>query len=169
MVGSGRISVLASEELQILSQALRGLDRELAAQIRAQTREMAEPEWQEAVRGNVTDRLQTRVLSDSARVSVSDQNVMLRSGGIGKMSDGTPKATLALGAEFGAHPGVESTVVNRHGTRYQRHARKQFRLPRSRGYVVWPAARDIIPRIASLWVQTAVRTLHEQLEKGGVR
>jgi hypothetical protein len=169
MVGSGRISVLASEDLQILSQALRGLDRELAAQIRAQTRKMAEPEWQEAVRGNVTNRLQTRVLSDSARAAVSDQNVMLRSGGIGKMSDGTPKASLALGAEFGANPDAQSTVVNRYGTRYQRHTHKQFRPPRSRGYVVWPAARNIIPRIASLWVQTAVRTIHEQFEKGGVR
>jgi hypothetical protein len=169
MAGSGRISVLASKELQTLSQALRGLDRELAAQIRAQTRKMAEPEWQEAVRGNVVDRLQTRVLSDTARASVSDQNVMLRSGGIGKMSDGTPKASLAFGAEFGADRNAQSTVVNRQGTRYQRHARKQFRLPRRGGYVVFPAARNIIPRIASLWVQTAVRTLHEQLEKGGVK
>ena len=32
------------------------------------------------------------------------------------------------------------------------------------GYVVYPAAAEAIPRIASLWVQTAVRTLHELVE-----
>ena len=145
---------------------MRGLDAEVREQIRKQTKLVAEPVWQEEVRAQVTDRMQTRVLSDSARVSTSDQNVMLRSGGVGKTGN-TPNSVLAAGVEFGADRNSTSTVRGNNGT-YKRHARRQFKLPRRRGYVVYPAARNIIPRLASLWVQTTVRTIHEALEKGGV-
>lgn len=145
------------------------MDREVAAQIRKHTKPVAAPVWQEAVRGNVTDRLQTRVLSDTATVSVSDANVMLRSGGTGKMSSGIQKSVLVSGTEFGADPNKMIASKTKGGKPYQRRRGQQFKLPRSRGYVVFPAAREVIPRIASLWVQTAVRTVHEVFEKGGAR
>lgn len=168
MAGSGRISVLVSKELMTLTQALRGMEPEMRAQIRKHTRPVAEPVWQEAVRGNVTDRLQTRVLSDTARVSVSDQNVMLKSASMGKVH-GVPASVLSRGAEFGADPD-KVIKTSRKGKPYTRRRGRQFKLPRSRGYVVYPAAREVIPRIASLWIQTAIRTMHEVLEqKGGVR
>ncbi|WP_349902605.1 hypothetical protein [Parafrigoribacterium humi] len=169
MASSGRISLLVSSPLATLVQAVKGMDKEVTAQIRKHTKPVAEPVWQEAVRGNVTDRLQTRVLSDTARVAVSDSNIMLRSGGIGKMTNGTPKSLLASAAEFGADPNKRITSHTKAGKAYTRRRGAQFKLPRSRGYVVFPAAREVIPRIASLWVQTAVRTVHEVFEKGGVR
>lgn len=169
MPSSGRISLLVSHDLATLVQAARGLDREVAGQIRKHTRPVAEPVWQEAVRGNVTNRMQTRILGDTARVSVSDQNVILKSAVVGKMADGTPKSKLASGTEFGADRAFTRTVVSKNGKSYKRHTKAQFRLPRRGGYVVFPAASTVIPRIASLWVQTAVRTVHEVFEKGGAR
>lgn len=166
MAGSGRISVLVSKELMVLAQAVRTMEPEMRAQIRKHTKQVVEPVWRESVRANVTDRMQTRVLSDTARVAVSDQNVMLKSAGVGKVG-GTPASVLARGVEFGADRNSTRAVRSRSGKSYQRHTKRQFKLPRSRGYVVYPAAREVIPRIASLWVQTAVRTMHEVLEKGG--
>lgn len=169
MASSGRISVLVSQELSTLLQAIRVMHREVNRVIRLHTKRAAEPIWQESVRGHVVDRMQTRVLSDTARVAVSDSNVTLKSGGVGRMLNGTPKSAIAFGAEFGADQNFERSVTSR-GTTYKRHTKRQFNLPRSRGYVVYPAARDSIPRLASLWVQTAVRTIHELLERmGGVR
>lgn len=167
MGSSGRISLLLSSPLATLVQAVRGLDKELTAQIRKQTRTVVEPVWKEAVRGRVTDRMQTRVLADTARVAVSDSNVMLRSGGIGKMSNGTPIASIALPVEFGADRTATRQVLSKTGKSYTRHTKAQFRPPRRNGYVVFPAAREVIPRLASLWVQTTVRTIHEVFEKGG--
>lgn len=167
MAKSGRISVLVSDELQTLLFAIRELPREVNAQIRKETRKVVEDVWKEAVRSNVTDRLQTRVLADTARVSVSDSNVLLRSGGIGKTKTGTPNSQLAYAVEFGADPRFTRTVTSSRGRPYKRRTKAQFELPRSRGYVVYPAARGVIPRIASLWVQTALRTIHENLERGG--
>lgn len=168
MAGQGRISVLVSKELQILTQAIRGMEPEMRAQIRAHTKPVVGPVWAEAVRGNVTTRLETRVLADTARVAVSDQNVMLKSAGVGKVH-GVPATVLAAGAEFGADPNKVISTRSRKGNPYQRRRGRVFKLPRRRGYVVYPAAVQVIPRIASLWIQTAIRTMHEQLEqKGGV-
>lgn len=169
MAGSGRISLLVSKELQTLTQAVKEIPREVAAENRKHTRINAEPIWQESVRGHVTTRLETRVLSDTAKVAVTDQNVMLKSATTGKMADGTPKSVLAFGTEFGADPNKMIQSKTKAGKAYTRRRGRQFKLPRSNGYVVYPAARASIPRLASLWVQTTIRTIHEQFAKGGVK
>lgn len=168
MAGSGRISVLVSKELMTLAQATRQMEPEMRKQIRAHTRPVAEPVWKEAVLGNSQTRLEVRALANTSRVAVSDSNVLLKSGGVGKVGK-VPASTIVRGVEFGADP---NKVIrsSRNGKPYTRRRGRQFKLPRSRGYVVYPAAREVIPRIASLWIQTAIRTMHEVLEqKGGVR
>lgn len=169
MATSGRISVLVSKELQALLGAIRELPRDVKAQVRKQTKLASNPIWQEEVRGHVVDRLQTRVFADSARVAVSDSNVTLRAGGVGNLSSGTPRSEVALAVEFGADPNAAIVTHSRNGTRYTRRRGRQFNLPRSRGYVVYPAARESIPRIVSLWIQTTIRTTHEAFEKGGAK
>lgn len=169
MAFSGRVSVLVSKELQTLLSATRELDKDVNAQIRKQTRIVVEPVWKEAVRANVTNRFQTRVLGDTARVAVSDSNVMLRSAGVGKLANGTAIPGIAAAAEFGANRDSTRTVVSKLGKSYTRHTKRQLKMPRRGGYVVFPAAREVIPRIVSLWISTAVRTMHETFEKGGAR
>lgn len=167
MASSGRISVLITRELQVLLQAIKEVPKETAKALRTHTQRAAAPIWEESVRGHVTDRMQTRVLGDTARVSVTDSNVLLKSAATGTMANGTPKALLAAGTEFGADPNFTRPVTNAQGTTFRRHTKRQFRRPRSGGYVVYPAARDSIPRLASLWVQTAVRTFMETVERDG--
>ena len=170
MATSGRISVLVSKELQTLLSAVWELPKEVNRVIRLHTKRAADPIWQESTRGHVVDRMQTRVLADTAKVAVTDSNVLLRSGATGKMANGTPKSLLASGVEFGADPDKIITSRTRSGTAYKRRRGRQFNLPRSKGYVVYQAARDSIPRLAKLWIQTAQRTVHEVIERmGGVR
>ncbi len=169
MAGSGRLSVLVSRELMVLTQAVRQMEPEMRKQIRARTRPVAEPVWRESVLGNSQTRLEVRALGDTSRVAVSDSNVLLKSGGVGKVGK-VPASVLARGVEFGADPNKQIKSRSKKGTGYTRRRGRVFKLPRSRGYVVYPAAREVIPRIASLWIQTAIRTMHEVLEqKGGVR
>jgi len=169
---SFRISVFASKELQATILALKGMDRELAKQIRAAIKTVTQPEWQEAVRGNVTTALQTRVLSDTARVTVSDQNITLKSASIGKsLSGGLKPSEAAHSAEFGADRSFTKTyeATSRKGKNYrvrERHTRRQFKSRNLKGDVVYPAAARVIPRFASLFAQTTVRTFHELIEKG---
>lgn len=169
MAGNGRISVLVEPKLQLLLSATREMPRDVAARLRKETKAVVAEVWREEVRGNVTTRLETRVLLDSATVAVSDVNVTLKAGGVGKLSSGTPRSAIAKAVEFGSDPRFTRTVTSSRGRPYKRRTKAQFKLPRSRGYVFWPAARAVIPRAASLWIQTAIRTAAETLEKGGAR
>lgn len=167
-----RISVFASDALLATILALKGMDRELAKQTRAAIKTVTQAEWQEAVRGNVTSALETRVLSDTARVTVSDQNITLKSATIGKsLSGGYKPSQLAHSAEFGGDQNATRsyTATSSKGKSYtvhNRHTRRQFRPRNIKGNVVYPAAARIIPRMAALFVQTTVRTIAETLEGG---
>lgn len=160
---AGSISLLVDSPLNAMLTVMRGLDRETRTQIGRATKTAAQPIWQETTRSQVATRMQTR-LADSARVGVTTRNVFLRAGGTGKIGN-TPLSRLAYAIEFGAHPDTKVATRSRKGTPYTRRMGGGFRLPRSRGYVVYPASSDAIPRLASLWVQTTIRTMHEQLEK----
>lgn len=146
-----RISAHSSQEIQAVILATKAVDRELRKQIRQHTRQMVLPEWQKAVAEHAHTRLEQRVLGATARALVSDQNVTLKAAHIGRsLSGGAKPPSIARGVEFGSGSG-----------------HKQFKSRNNRGYVFFPAAAGIIPRIAALWAQTAARTLHEAFEKAG--
>ncbi|WIB68802.1 hypothetical protein DEI93_07170 [Curtobacterium sp. MCBD17_035] len=164
-----RISVYESEELQAVLTAMRNLDKTTKKWIRQETRTQSLPIWQDEVRGHVTTALETRVLSDTARVQPSDQNVQLRSASsVARMRGGGTPAALAHATEFGANRAEERTYERR--TRsgrmatVRRHTQRQFKPVNRGGYVVYPAAAQAIPRLASLWAQTVARAAHDAME-----
>lgn len=164
-----RISVYESRELLALSTGLKNFTREVQTEIRRHTKAMAQPEWQKAVTENASTRLEQRVLAQTARVQVSSQNVQLQSARVGrKLSGGLDPKVFWGVVEFGSKREAKSYVSqrSRNGNRhsYLRHSQRQFRPFNKKGYAVYPAAADIIPRIASLWVQTTIRTLAEIIE-----
>lgn len=158
------ISLLVDRGLLAFVQAARSIDRETGAELRKQTRKNAEPIWRESVTERLQTRIQARVLGDSARVAVTNTNVLMKSGGVGK-TRGTPNGLLASGAEFGADPKKKIKQRSSRGNSYTRTRGRTFLLPRRKGYVVFPAAGDATARIAALWVQTYVRTMAETLER----
>jgi hypothetical protein len=166
-VGSGRISLLIDSPLRTLAHAMRGLDAEVRKQIGQQTKRSALPIWEDVLKANAETRLEVRVLVDSARVGVTAQNVFLRAGAVGVLSSGTPVSVLASAVEYGANSETKVDVRGKSGSTFGRRMGSRFKRPRRAGYVVGAAAREAIPRIADLWVQTAVRTVHEMIEKAG--
>lgn len=165
-----RITVFGSKELQSVILALRPLDRDTKREIRKHTKTMATPEWEQALNENASTRLEHRVLAQTGRVRVSDQNVMLTSATVGRaLSGGLQPKRDAAAVEFGADDErVTYEATSRTGRRFKvtRNTRAQLRPRKRTGYVVYQAAADIIPRIASLWIQTAARTIYDKLEGG---
>jgi hypothetical protein len=164
------ISVLVSKDLRTLLDALRGLPAETNKQIQKATKSAALPIWQDEVKSNVTTRLEARVLGQTAKVGVTKSNVFLRSGQVGKLSSGLPVSVLSQAVEYGrpadAPIPAKGKMVSKNGVRYTRRSGTAFRPRNRKGYVANEAGRDSIPRYAALWISTAVRTLHEQMEKG---
>lgn len=163
-----RISAYSSKQLQAVIQASKQIDRELRKQIRQHTREVVRPEWERAVREHASTRLEHRVFGSTARAQVSDQNVQLQAAKIGKALSGGLKPSLNYApVEFGAGLRQQTYTTQRAGKTFtvKRTTGRQFRPPKRQGYVVYPAAANIIPRIAALWVQTTARTIHEAFER----
>lgn len=165
MAGSGRISVLVSRDLGVLLSAALGLDAEVRSQLRKRTKPVAEGAWKPTVAAKAHTRIQSRVLADTARVAVSDLNVTLKSATVGKVG-GVKASALAGGAEFGGNPNVHIRQRSRAGRSYTRRRGNTFGPPRKEGNAVFPAVREVIPRIVSLWMQTTYRTVAEEFEKG---
>lgn len=168
-MSNGRISLLVSRDMRVLVEAARSLPDEVRKQLRAQTKRAAQELWRDELAQHTGTRLQNRVLVDSARVSVTDQNIMLKSAQVGKLSTGIPVSQLAGPAEFGASPTKKVTQRSGRGPNrtYTRRMGGAFGPNRRRGHVFFPAVRDGIPRVASLWWQTTYRTVAETFAKAG--
>lgn len=163
-----RIDVLKSPELQATIYALRAIDKTLQAQVRKYTKMHAQPEWKKALAERADTRLEHRVIVDTAVVSVSNQNVRIQSANKGRpLRGGLNPKTDYPAIEFGSGKKV-STFERRSkngGTHPVTRRGGAALKGRSRtGYVFWPAAREMVPRIASLWVQTTVKTIGNALE-----
>jgi hypothetical protein len=147
---AGRIDITKSPEWVGAIAAMRVIDRSFAAAIRKYTKAMAEPEMRLAVRKRVRSRMQERVISSTTTVAVSSSNVKMRAGGKGRpLSGGLTMSQAAPPVEFGSN-------------RY-----KQFGSRSRGGKVFYPAAKEMTPRLASLWVQTVMKTVAKALEGKG--
>ena len=163
--GSGSISLLIDSPLRDLALAMRAVPTDIKREISARTKAAAKPIWSQETRERAATRVQQRVLVNSADVSVTARNVTFKSGGKGRLSSGVPVERLARSAEFGMNASKPISSKSKKGTAYTRTAGNTFGPNRRAGNVVYPAAREAIPRVASLWVQTARRTIHEAIEE----
>lgn len=169
MAGSGRISVFASSELRTLLAALKQVPKDVQKQVRQYTKAEAQPIWQNELQSRGASAAQQKVLVKTGRVRVSNQNVMLESGRIGRSLQGGAKPSqVAAGYEFGANGEERTTTMTTspRGKRYPvtRRTKRQFPSWSSNGRVVFPSTRRAIPRLASLWIQTAARTLFDAFD-----
>jgi hypothetical protein len=164
MSRNGRISLLIDSPLRSLLLVMRNTPSETRRQMNKASKAAMVPIWKEEVTANAETRLQHRVLVDSATVGVTARNAFLRSGGTGTLRTGTPVSMLAQATEWGLASDRTVASRSRAGTEYTRRAGNAFGPRRRDGHVVWKAARRSIPRIASLWIQTAMRTLLDAID-----
>ena len=164
-----RLDVTESRELRATIFALRGLDKTLQKMIRVKTKDIAGPEWRKALAERADTRLEHRVIHDTAVVGVTNQNVRVQSAMKGRpLSGGLHPKTHYHAVEFGAKPKKATyyRASRKGGTHKVTRTVGGYPLkPRRKGgYVFFPAAKEMIPRIAALWVQTTVRTIATALE-----
>ena len=109
------------------------------------------------------DTVQRRVISATATVAVGDQNIRVQSAAKGRRLSGglLPKQDYAP-VEFGANH--KKKTYRRKGHTVTRNTTAQFGRRNMKGEVFYPAARKMIPRLASLWVQTVVKLYADKFE-----
>lgn len=167
-----RISVWNSRELLATILAIRQAPREIQKQIRQQLKSITTPEWQKAMAEQASivsaARVSSRVLVQTARVSVSNQNVRLSSATVGRpLRGGLNPKTEAHALEFGSHDKKTTyTATSTRGKRFSvtRHTARQLPRRNRKGWVFYPAVAEMVPRVAALMAQTTVRVIAEAFE-----
>ncbi|NNC10341.1 hypothetical protein HII28_00380 [Planctomonas sp. JC2975] len=164
------VSTKTSEALDATVKGLQLLDKNVQTQIRQETKLLGQEEWTGLVARHLAgDSLQSTVLGETSKLQFSNQNVMLQSGAsTRRMTGGATPAELARQEEFGANRNRLTAYRRRtrKGKTQQiiRHTTHPLMPIRRNGWTVYPAAAEFIPRIASLWVQTFMRTVYEAFE-----
>ena len=156
-----QLDVRKSPSLVAAIQVMVTMPREAAKATRKYTKAVVQPEWKRGVADHApaARMFQSRIVAPTAAY-VTDRGVRLVSG----------KGDLVRQTEFGAarEQYVSYTRKGRRGGKSQhvtRRTARQFYHYNPDGYAVYPAARDLIPRIAALWVQTIYRTVAETIEQ----
>ncbi|MGN7976529.1 hypothetical protein ACTJJ4_03065 [Microbacterium sp. 22195] len=163
-----RIDVFKSPEMMATILAIRSLDKTLQKQIRVHSKELATPEFKKELSERANTRLEHAVIVNTATVSVSNQNMRLQSAAKGRALSGglNPKTDYAA-VEFGRERKpitYDRRNPKKGGTHKVTRTPTQIKRPNRNGYVFYPAVRKFIPRAASLYIQTTVKTIAEALK-----
>lgn len=161
-MATGSISLLVDSPLRDLYLAMREVPTETKRQISRVTKQHGEPIWYEELKSRATTRIQFRALVDTRQTAFTARNITLRSGAGTRFHGGDTDKVVA-GAEWGANA-AKKIRQTRRGTTYERTLGPVFLPPRRGGYVFHPSAQASVPRFASLWYQTAARTLYDAAE-----
>jgi hypothetical protein len=172
-----RVDANNSREIQDLARALSGAERDIQATIRRESKAVIQPAWREELFAEVETTYEA-AFADTGRAVISNQNVTLNAAKVRghRFSGGLDLRESWTQIERGANQALErSYPVAGHSRAgnpvkgYRMNNRKvmaPFR-PRMRGgYVAGPATGEVIYRAVRLWIQTAMRTLFDNLEKG---
>ncbi len=134
------MAVVRSANWDAAVAAMRGIDSSVAGAIQRYTKGMAEPETKKAVSQRSRTKLQRRVIASTTNVWVGNASVQVAAAETGALSGGLSMSQAGPPTEFGS-------------IKY-----RQFG-PRSRnGKAFYPAMKAMTPRIASLWIQTVMKT-----------
>lgn len=156
-------------ELQAVVLAMKAMDRSLARDLRRDTVKVMGPEWKAAVQQRASWHMDSRVIVPGTRIASGNPPVMVAAASRRALSGGLVPVAAWPGFEFGSNRDRKTTYNRRNrrsGGTHQvtRSTTKQLARRVPKGRVAHPAAREMGPRLASLWVQTVVRRMHEAAE-----
>ncbi|WP_404311298.1 hypothetical protein LG314_07925 [Agrococcus terreus] len=167
------MDVLSNRRLQATLLALRTVDKDVRARVRQTTRQALAPDFTrqmaERTASSNQPRLQGAVLVRTARIVTSDQNIRMKSAAsTRRLSGGLQPSVHGKAIEFGSNRNKDTRYSRRSpkGKRHTvtRNAQNQLPTRRQKGWAFYPAVNDLSPRFLALWVQTAIRTVHEAWE-----
>lgn len=166
------ISVRDHKELKAVVLAMTRLESSVRREVNKATRTALAPIWTDSVQRRLArtrNPLDRRILGVNVRVKAGNPPVLMAAGSTRAIGGRLKPADYWWAWEFGGTPGAYGTYQRRNpksgGThRVRRRTAAQLPVRVKEGRVLYPAVADAAPRLAALWVQTVVRTVHEAAE-----
>lgn len=160
------LSVHGSEQLQAAVLAVRAADKDLRRDLNARARAVMGPEWVKGLESRLVHPAQ-RVVTAGARVAAGNPPQLVAGNSKRKIGRGLIPVQHWAGFEYGAaryrsYYGRVSPRGRKHWLK--RDTRAHLPARTKHGHIIGPAVRNIIPRLAALWVQTVIRTYLDAIE-----
>jgi hypothetical protein len=161
-----------TQRLKAVSKNFRALPKEFKSNLQKYQRSEASPIWREEMNSRTGySKLHNTVFRSGTTVKAGAYLTLRAGASKRKLSGGATAEELARPLEFGSNRRNKYTRYSRTSPKGKRHTvtrRAGVQMPPRRrgGYVVYPASKPSVKRIASLHVQTITRTIYESLEKG---
>lgn len=169
------VSALASREIRALLLALKQAEPEIRKEVNKQSKLAVSAIWKQELAETASgafgkqQRARTKVLVNTAKATVGTRGVTLTAATTGRpLKGGLDPKSQWHALEFGGDKRIRSySATSKLGRSYKvtRDVNAQLDPRKQGGYVVWPAIAQASPRILSLWIQTAVKTLVELVER----
>lgn len=163
------ISVRDHDALRATVLVLRNLERPVVAEINKRTRETLSPLWTGLVETHAQRHVDTLVLAKGARIKTGNPPMAVAATSRRRLPGGLVPADQFHVREFGGNRDAVKTYNRKSkngGThKVTRHTSRQLPPRYRKGRVIWPAFAEFAPRATSLWVQTVVRTVMDELDK----
>lgn len=148
-------------ELRAAAVALRHADAEIRRGVSARMRGEMSPVWKAEVEQRAGG-LAARILTPGARIAGGNPPQIIAASSKRKIGRGLIPDQHWPGYEYGANDSTR-VVTSSRGAKYRRHVMRH--LPkRGDGRTLEPAARELLPRIASFWAQSVVKVILDAAE-----
>lgn len=149
--------------------ALKAADKEIRSDISKRMRGTMSPVWKAEVTQHLTGagRMEAAMLLPGTRIAAGNPPALIAASGNRKTKGGLTPNRHAAGWEFGSSDAVHVQHSGRGPNRaYSRHTNRHLPARNRKGRVVYPAAAEILPRVASFWAQSVVRAFMDAVEEG---
>lgn len=166
-----RVNVSGVREARLAATALRAVDRDLRREINAQTRTVVNPVWRTEVRDHTRTCQDATILEKGARVATGARPRLVAASSRRALSGGLVPSEEWQAWEFGTSAKGVKTRYRRRSQNGGSHivlrrTRRQVPNRNAKGRVLYPAVREVLPRVAALWSQTAVYLTFKALRGG---
>lgn len=153
-----KVTLKGIREVTAAATAMKAVDRDVRTQVNRNIRGAMGDIWSQSVVDRFTRTRVDRAVFQGTGVRVSNSRVSLLAATRPRITADISRAT-----EFG-DPSKTYETYSRQGHQVRRRTQNQLPGPNRRGRVVHPAFKLSIPRVASLYVQTVVRTIYDAWE-----
>lgn len=147
----------APAELRAAVLAMKRADNVVRRDVANRMRETMTPAWRQEVTGSAGAGMQAAMLTAGVRIAAGNPPQLVAASSSRKIGRGLIPSRHWAGYEWGADHRSTRTVTSSKGTRYRRHVMNHLPTQQAQGRVLEPAARRLLPRIASYWAQSVVR------------
>lgn len=161
----------APAEMKAAVLAMKRADAYVRREVSQRMKETMTPAWKQEVTNHLHgESMERAMILPGTRIAAGNPPQLIAANSkrtIGSGGGLTPDKHWK-GWEFGANYNTLSRpMTSKNGKSYKRHAMRHLPAKNKQGYVVYPAAAKILPRVASYWCQSVVKAFMDAAEEGG--